>query len=147
MHPVLSNLLPEGSLRELIALGLKVHVDNEFQILAYLGEDLPGAIVAEPMEPDEVPESVLTTHGRARVIRFDKANQQNNWFALSYAHFEKWAEHADVPWRAVKPHLDDVMEKARALWLGMLKDLPMHEAHKRALRTHWEHLHKNFQLE
>ena len=29
LHPVLSNLLPEGSLRELIAQGLKVHVDNE----------------------------------------------------------------------------------------------------------------------
>lgn len=28
LHPVLSNLLPEGSLRELIAQGLKVHVDN-----------------------------------------------------------------------------------------------------------------------
>ena len=48
LHPTLSNLLPEGSLRELIAQGLKVHVDNEFHIFSYLGEDLPGAIVASP---------------------------------------------------------------------------------------------------
>src|SRR5690606_41944727 len=52
LHPTLSNLLPEGSLRELISQGLKVHVDNEFQILSYLGADLPGALVAEPMEPE-----------------------------------------------------------------------------------------------
>ncbi len=38
LHPVLSNLLPEGALRELIAQALKVHVDNEFHILSYLGE-------------------------------------------------------------------------------------------------------------
>jgi len=37
LHQVLSNLLPEGSLRELIAQGLKAHVDNEFHILSYLG--------------------------------------------------------------------------------------------------------------
>ena len=37
LHPVLSNLLPEGSLRELITQGLKVHIDNEFHILSYLG--------------------------------------------------------------------------------------------------------------
>ncbi|HKK56905.1 HipA N-terminal domain-containing protein, partial [Marinobacter sp.] len=51
LHPVLSNLLPEGALRELIAQVLKVHVDNEFQILSYLGKDLPGAIEATPMDP------------------------------------------------------------------------------------------------
>jgi len=33
LHPILSNLLPEGSLRELIAQDLRVHVDNEFHIL------------------------------------------------------------------------------------------------------------------
>lgn len=49
LHPTLSNLLPEGALRELIAQSLKVHVDNEFQILTYLGQDLPGALVATPM--------------------------------------------------------------------------------------------------
>lgn len=78
LHPVLSNLLPEGSLRELIAQGLKVHVDNEFHIFSYLGEDLPGALVAMPMEPDEVPDSILTTHGKARAVKFQKGDQKNH---------------------------------------------------------------------
>ena len=83
LHPVLSNLLPEGSLRELIAQGLKVHVDNEFHILSYLGEDLPGAIQATPMEPEDVPilliESVLSTHGKAKAVKFDKVTQENKF--------------------------------------------------------------------
>ena len=83
LHPVLSNLLPEGSLRELIAQGLKVHVDNEFHILSYLGEDLPGAIEATPMEPEDVPtlllEGVLSTHGKAKAVKFDKVTQENKF--------------------------------------------------------------------
>ena len=83
LHPVLSNLLPEGSLRELIAQGLKVHVDNEFHIFSYLGEDLPGAIEAMPMEPEDVPvlllESVLSTHGKAKAVKFDKVTQENKF--------------------------------------------------------------------
>lgn len=76
LHPVLSNLLPEGSLRELIAQGLKVHVANEFHILSYLGEDLPGAIEALPMEPEDVPvhllERVLNAYGKVKAVKFDK---------------------------------------------------------------------------
>lgn len=68
LHPTLSNLLPEGSLRELIAQGLKVHQDNEFQIFSYLGQDLPGAIVATPLSPGEVPDSLL----EALHVRSDK---------------------------------------------------------------------------
>ena len=79
LHPTLSNLLPEGSLRELIAQGLKVHVDSEFQLFSYLGEDLPGALIAEPMEPKDVPDSVLTTHGKAKAVKFDKTTQENKF--------------------------------------------------------------------
>ncbi|MGO2134737.1 MAG: HipA N-terminal domain-containing protein [Marinobacter sp.] len=79
LHPVLSNLLPEGALRELIAKGLKVHVDNEFHILSYLGGDLPGALIAEPMEPEQVPASVLSTHGKARAIEFKTASMANKF--------------------------------------------------------------------
>lgn len=79
LHPVLSNLLPEGALRALIAQGLKVHVDNEFQILSYLGADLPGAIKATPMEPDDVPSNVLNTHGIAKAVKFDKITQENQF--------------------------------------------------------------------
>lgn len=79
LHPVLSNLLPEGSLRELIAQGLKVHVDNEFHILSYLGADLPGAIIARPMEPEEVPDYILNTHGKAKAVKFDNITQENKF--------------------------------------------------------------------
>lgn len=69
LHPVLSNLLPEGALRELIAQQLKIHPDNEFQIFSVVGQDLPGAIVATPVAPDEVPQQLLGIHGKAGVIR------------------------------------------------------------------------------
>ncbi len=82
LHPVLSNLLPEGALRELISQGLKTHIDNEFQIFSYLGHDLPGALVATPMEPQDVPENVLSTHGKAKAIKFE-GNDQENKFSLA----------------------------------------------------------------
>jgi len=87
LHPVLSNLLPEGALRELIAQGLKTHIDNEFQMFSYLGQDLPGALVATPMEPEDVPDSVLTTHGKAKAVKF-KANDQENRFSLAGIHMK-----------------------------------------------------------
>jgi serine/threonine-protein kinase HipA len=348
LHPTLSNLLPEGSLRELIAQGLKVHVDSEFHIFSYLGEDLPGALVAEPMEPKDVPDSVLTTHGKAKAIKFDKTTQVNkfslagvqmkfsmkekdgrynlskgealgdwiiktpstkhkdvpvneytamklaslvgveipdiklveldkldnlpqinlpdeefafaikrfdrddnarihmedfaqvlvkyphqkynsatyeqigrilyqysgdglidaqqlarrllvnillangdahlknwsllysnqvtprlspaydivttsvyidderqfalnlgktkNWYEASYANFEYWADHSEIPWRVIKPHLDDTMEKARSLWLDRIKDLPMNEDHKIKIKAHWSKLQEDFKI-
>ena len=82
LHPILSNLLPEGALRELISQGLKTHIDNEFQTFSYLGHDLPGALVATPMEPQDVPESVLSTHGKAKAIKFE-GNDQENKFSLA----------------------------------------------------------------
>ena len=349
LHPVLSNLLPEGSLRELIAQGLKVHVDNEFHLFSYLGEDLPGALVATPMEPDDVPDSVLTTHGKAKAVKFNKGTNENKfslagiqlkfsmkekdgrynlskdgklgdwiiktpsskfknlplneytamslaamvgvdipeiklvdldkldnlpqinlpdekqafaikrfdrsgnerihmedfaqvlvkyshekydsanyeqigrvindysgdsltdvqqlarrllvnillangdahlknwsllykdqrtprispaydivttsvyiedettyalnlgktkkWYAVRLVNFKSWADRAGLPWRAIKPHLDDVMEKARSLWPDALKNLPMDETHKKGLIGHWRHLHQDFRID
>lgn len=357
LHPVLSNLLPEGSLRELIAQVLKVHVDNEFQILSYLGKDLPGAIEATPMEPQEVPgyllDSVLNTHGKVKAVKFDtealrnkgkdkfslagvqmkfsmkendgrynlsqdnvlgdwiiktpstkhkfvplneytamslaglvdvdipeiklveldkldnlpqinlpdekqafaikrfdradnqrihmedfaqilvkyphekytSANYENigkviydfsgdgladaqqfarrllvnillangdahlknwsflypdkvtprlspaydivttsvyieneiqyalnlgktkKWYAVTMAHFQWWADKSGIPWRAIKPHLDDTLSKARDLWPEALESLPMDEAHKRGLKAHWGKLHQDFKID
>jgi len=79
LHPTLSNLLPEGSLRALIAQALKVHVDNEFQILTYLGMDLPGALMAAPMEPEEVPEHVLSAYGPAKAVPAVKILRENKF--------------------------------------------------------------------
>ena len=349
LHPVLSNLLPEGSLRELIAQGLKVHVDNEFHIFSHLSEDLPGALVAVPMEPDDVPDSVLSTHGKAKAVtfykgarkhkfslagvqmkfsmkekdgrymlskgdtlgdwiiktpstkyrnvplneytamslasvagidipeielvdldkldnlpqinlpdekqafaikRFDRGGKERihmedfaqilvkyphekyktanyeqiakviyeysgdgladaqqlarrllvnillangdahlknwsllyhdqvtprlspaydivttnvyiegetkyalnlgktkEWYAVTTANFQSWANSAGVPWRAIKPHLDDVVEKARSLWPDALRELPMDKAHKKKLREHWSGLQKDFKVD
>lgn len=348
LHPTLSNLLPEGSLRELMAQGLKVHVDNEFHLLSYLGADLPGALVAEPMEPDEVPDSVLNTHGKALAMRFGKVSPANkfslagvqmkfsmkemdgrynlsadgvlgdwivktpstkhkdvpvneytamklaelvgvnipeiklvelskldnlppinlpdeklafaikrfdrddgvrihmedfaqvlvkyahekynsanyeqigriiygfsgdgladaqqfarrllanillangdahlknwsliysdkitprispaydivttsvyiddernyalnlgqtkDWYHVSMAHFQSWADRAEIPWRVIKPHLDDVMEKARTHWQDAIAVLPMNEMHKDKLKDHWGNLHEDFRI-
>ncbi|MGS0695943.1 type II toxin-antitoxin system HipA family toxin [Shewanella sp. 0m-4] len=53
--PVLSNLLPEGILRDIVAKALQCHVNNEFSILAYLGTNLPGALVATPIRAGKMP--------------------------------------------------------------------------------------------
>lgn len=39
-----------------------------------------------------------------------------NWLAVTLANFEQWADKAGLPWRAIRPHLADSMEKARDLW-------------------------------
>lgn len=83
LHPVLSNLLPEGSLRELIAQGLKVHLENEFQIFSYLAQDLPGALIATPMEAEEIPDVVLTANGRRGQAVKVITNQQAHKFSLA----------------------------------------------------------------
>ncbi|MDO8825959.1 type II toxin-antitoxin system HipA family toxin [Methylophaga sp.] len=348
LHPTLSNLLPEGALRELITQNKKIHIDDEFHLFSSLGHDLPGAIVAKPMEPDRVPESILNKHGKTKAIgfnteegenkfslagvqikfsmkekdgrynltkggelgdwiiktpstkhknvplneftamslaqivgldipeiklvemnkldnlpqiklpdekyafaikRFDRATDKRihmedfaqilvkyphekyksanyeqlgriiygfsgdgmtdvqqfarrllvnillangdahlknwslyypdkktprlspaydivttnvymedevkfalnlgktkEWYKVSLAHFEDWATKAGIPWRTIKPHLGDVMEKARASWPQALSDLPMDDEHKAKLREHWISLHEDFKI-
>lgn len=348
LHPALSNLLPEGALRELIAQGLKMHGDNEFHIFSYLGDDLPGALVATPMAPEEVPASVLPGHVNARTVTFDRGPRENRfslagvqmkfsmkekegrynlstgdelgdwiiktpstqhrqvplneytamtlaalagvdipeirlvdldrldnlppinlpdesrafaikrfdrsgnrrihmedfaqilvkyphekysstnyeqigkilydfsgealgdaqqfarrllinillangdahlknwslfypdqmtprlspaydivttsvyieneeefalnlgrnkaWYNASMDHFQAWARKSGIPWRVIKPHLNDTMEKARALWPAALEELPMHENHKKALKAHWMKLRSDFRI-
>lgn len=68
------------------------------------------------------------------------------WFDISMKHFEIWAKKADVPWIAIKPHLLDVMDKARNRWPQLLQDLPMIEEHKAKLRYHWQRLDADFKI-
>ncbi len=350
LHPTLSNLLPEGALRELIAQGLKTHSDNEFHIFSYLGQDLPGALIATPLAPENVPDSILRTYDQSKAIPFETNDQKNKfslagvqmkfsmkekegrftlaqnnddlgdwiiktpstlhknvpfneysamtlaslagidipeiklialnkldnlphinlpnekmafaikrfdrnqntrihmedfaqvlvkyphekydtanyeqigkvlynfsgngladvqqfarrllvnillangdahlknwsllykdkvtptlspaydivttrvymeneaqlalnmaktkeWRTITYAHFEAWANKTTIPWRAIKSHLDDTLNKARTLWPQALKDLPMDEAHKLQLKTHWKSLQVDFRIE
>ena len=353
LHPTLSNLLPEGSLRELIAQGLKVHVDHEFHIFCYLGEDLPGAIIATPLDPEDIPDDVMPLiagggNRDIKVVKFEKLERENkfslagvqmkfsmkeqdgrynlsqsgglgdwivktpstkhkdvpvnefsamtlaslvgvdipeiklvdmgkldnlpqinlpdeafafaikrfdrrggnrvhmedfaqilvkyphekynsanyeqigrvlyeysgdaladvqqlarrllvnillangdahlknwsllyedkvtprlspaydivttnvyiegehnfalnlgkttDWYAVSLANFQVWSDKAGIPWRVVKPHLEDVMDKARTQWHSAIEGLPMNEAHKQKLTEHWKNLHQDFKL-
>ena len=82
LHPVLSNLLPEGALRELLAQGLKVHIDDEFQLFTYLGQDLPGALIATPLAPEHIPEYVLQSSGPAKIVTIS-TEQKLNHFSLA----------------------------------------------------------------
>ena len=349
LHPVLSNLLPEGSLRELLAQQLKVHTDNEFVLLSYLGQDLPGALIATPIEPEAIPEYVIPSQAKAKattintqeaenrfslagvqmkfsmkerdgryhisksgdlgdwiiktpstkhkfvplneftamslaelagveipdiklielnaldnlpdinlpeekyafgIRRFDRdgdnrihmedfaqilakypsnkydgANHENigsilweytgdglsnvqqfarqllvnillangdahlknwsllyqdqitpelspaydivttrvymgderkfalnlgktkEWYTVNTNHFEVWSDRAGIPWRVVKQHLEETLEKARALWPNALKELPMDDNHKKQLKEHWKNLHEDFRIE
>jgi serine/threonine-protein kinase HipA len=79
LHPTLSNLLPEGVLRELVAQSLKIHIDNEFHLLSYLGQDLPGALIADPMQPEDVPNSVLVMHGTVTAVKFEQTIPANKF--------------------------------------------------------------------
>jgi len=349
LHPVLSNLLPEGALRDYLAQALKTHTDNEFELFAYLGWDLPGALIATAIEPQAIPDYVLDATAKANAVksvvqdekkhfslagvqmkfsmrekdgryqiaesgalgdwiiktpstthkhvplneytamrlaklagvtipdirlvemdkleqlpainlpneeyafairRFDRENGERihmedfaqilvkypqekyrsanyqqigkilydfaedglgdvqqfarrllanillangdahlknwsviypdtitpilspaydivttrvymgdeqefalnlgkgkKWYETSMAQFEYWAGKADIPWRAIRPHLLDTMEKARSLWPEALKDLPMDDAHKADLVVHWQNLHPDFRIE
>lgn len=50
VHPWFSNLLPEGALRDMVERGLPSGMTSDFDVLAHLGDDLPGAVVVRPME-------------------------------------------------------------------------------------------------
>jgi serine/threonine-protein kinase HipA len=69
-----------------------------------------------------------------------------NYTDFSLTHFEAWAKKSGAPWKAIKPHLDDVLEKARAQWPAFLQEAPLSEQHKAALRNHWGQLHEDFRL-
>lgn len=64
LPPVLSNLLPEGALRDWAAQHLRIHPDNEFPLLAWLGNDLPGALIASPSDPESVPAWAFARHAQ-----------------------------------------------------------------------------------
>jgi len=72
--PVISNLLPEGALREWMATTLKTHPDNEFPLLAWTGNNLPGAIVAAPLFKGEIPAWALSSREQVEPVQVDVRN-------------------------------------------------------------------------
>lgn len=73
-------------------------------------------------------------------------SRNKNWYEASLDYFEKWTEKTGAPWRAIKPHLHDAMERARSQWPNQLKSRPMAEDHKQKLRAHWKRLHPDFKI-
>ncbi|MBT4145414.1 MAG: HipA domain-containing protein, partial [Gammaproteobacteria bacterium] len=69
------------------------------------------------------------------------------WFTVTEDNFQYWANKSGIPWRALKPHIDDTMEKVRTLWPAALKNLPMEEEHKNKLKAHWLKLQADFRIE
>ncbi len=92
---------------------------------------------------DIVTTSVYIDNERRYALNLGKTKE---WYDVTNGNFEAWAKRAGVPWRAMKPHLDDTMEKARSLWPEKLKDLPMNGEHKDRLQAHWANLHKDFRI-
>ncbi|MDH5354750.1 MAG: type II toxin-antitoxin system HipA family toxin [Gammaproteobacteria bacterium] len=124
LHPTLSNLLPEAVLREWIAQGLKVSIDDEFHMLSYLCKDLPGALIAEPVGPDEVPNSVLAAYGRAKAVKIRNASQQNK-FSLAGVQMKFSMKEKDSRYHFCKANnLGDWIIKTPSIHQ---KDLPLNE--------------------
>jgi len=71
LPPVLSNLLPEGALREWMITRLGVHTDNEFPQLAWTGENLPGAIIAAPVPIGSLQDWALSSRDQVEPIQID----------------------------------------------------------------------------
>ena len=74
-------------------------------------------------------------------------SKTKEWYTVTMAHFQMWADKSGIPWRAIKPHLDDTLSTARELWPEALKALPMEDAHKDGLRTHWGKLQEDFKID
>ena len=92
---------------------------------------------------DIVTTSVYIENERQYALNLGKTKEWNN---VTYANFEAWAKRSGVPWRAIKPHLDDTMEKARSLWPEGIKELPMNDEHKDRLQAHWANLQNDFRI-
>ncbi|WP_252177931.1 type II toxin-antitoxin system HipA family toxin [Endozoicomonas sp. 4G] len=71
LSPVLSNLLPEGALREWLSSTLKTHTENEFPLLAWTGENLPGALAAHSISAGQIPAWALSGRGQIEPVQID----------------------------------------------------------------------------
>lgn len=79
LAPVLSNLLPEGALRDWMAHSLKVHVENEFPLMAHMGKNLPGALQTEPISAGNVPSWALDHREQVEAVQVDVEHSQNRF--------------------------------------------------------------------
>jgi serine/threonine-protein kinase HipA len=88
LPPFFSNLLPEGALRDYLAVQAGVKPIREFFLLNALREDLPGAVVLEPMESlgnrtrPEAPERAMPQAHHDEVLLFSLAGVQLKFSAV-----------------------------------------------------------------
>ena len=80
--PVISNLLPEGALREWTSTTLKIHPANEFPLLAWVGNNLPGAIIAGPVPGGRIPAWALSARDQVEAVQID-VNGATQRFSLA----------------------------------------------------------------
>lgn len=90
LSPFFSNLLPEGSLREVLAKRAGVDPVREFFLLWVLGQDLPGAIVVRPADGQALPPGVEEGPERRgtrkkALLRFSLAGVQLKFSAIEKA--------------------------------------------------------------
>jgi serine/threonine-protein kinase HipA len=93
LPPFFSNLLPEGALREYLAVKANVKPEREFFLAWVLGHDLPGAVQILPSDPDSMPPENegdrASTHAQGssldHVLRFSLAGVQLKFSAVQRA--------------------------------------------------------------
>lgn len=123
LHPILSNLLPEGVMREAITDELKIHIDNEFSIISYLGSDLPGALVATPMDPDEVPELKIS-NSKVKAVKIDNIIKKNK-FSLAGVQLKFSMQNQNGEFKLAKDNmLGDWIIKPPSI---IYRDVPLNE--------------------
>ena len=87
LPPFFSNLLPEGHLREYLAVRAGVKPEREFFLLDALGADLPGAVTALPLDADTDEDRRGVRDRSARdesgVLRFSLAGVQLKFSAIA----------------------------------------------------------------
>jgi serine/threonine-protein kinase HipA len=81
LPPWFSNLLPEGPLREWIALDKHVSLDREMELLSHVGHDLPGAV---QILPTETPDADSDWHAEIEELRSRVSAEPAAWrFSLA----------------------------------------------------------------
>ncbi|CNH32371.1 putative transcriptional regulator [Yersinia aldovae] len=94
LPPVLSNLLPEGALRQMMAGQLKIHEDNEFPLLARAGGNLAGALITRPLMKGDIPIWALSAHDKIESIQIDTNNIADK-FSLAGVQMKFSSSHQD----------------------------------------------------
>lgn len=86
IEPFFSNLLPEGTLRDYLARRAVVKSIHEYPLLALVGQDLPGAVKALPIEaaplPSTAPSSAQVEETTTQALRFSLAGVQLKFSAI-----------------------------------------------------------------